>query len=92
MTARPTAQTSVTPAHLKLTPRMSNTNRPVINSTNPAFLLTICEALRIRFAVQYGIRETEWTAYFVAGDCASVKDEFGGCWDINLPNKQIIPA
>jgi len=72
--------------------RMSNSNCPVINSANHSFLLTICEALRVRFAVQYGIRETEWTAYFVAGDCASVKDEFGGCWDIDLINKQIIPA
>lgn len=73
---------------------MSNntTNRPVINSANPSFLLTICEALRVRFAVKYGCRNTEWTAYFVAGDCASVKDEFGGCWDIDLNNKQIIPA
>ena len=71
---------------------MSNTNRPVINSTDPAFLITICEALRVRFSVEYGCRNTEWTAYFVAGDCASVKDEFGGCWDIELNNKQIIPA
>ena len=71
---------------------MSNNNRPVINYANPSFLVIICEALRVRFAAQYGIRNTEWTAYFVAGDCASVKDEFGGCWDIDLTNKQIIPA
>lgn len=69
---------------------MSNNNRPVINYANPSFLVTICEALRVKFAAQYGMRNTEWTAYFVAGDCASVKDEFGGCWDIDLTNKQII--
>lgn len=67
-------------------------NRPMINSANPSFLITICEALRVHFAVQYGCRNTEWVAYFVAGDCASVKDEFGGCWDIDLTNKQIIPS
>jgi hypothetical protein len=69
-----------------------STNRPTINSANPSFLITICESLRNLFAVKYGIRETEWTAYAVFGDCASIKDEFGGCWDIDLANKQIIPA
>jgi hypothetical protein len=70
---------------------MSN-QRPVINSSNPSFLLTICEALRVRFSSEYNCRETDWTAYFISGDCVSVKDEFGKCWDIDLISKKIIPA
>ena len=71
---------------------MSNKNRPTINSANPYLMLGVCNALRNLFGVKYGIRETEWTAVYADAQCASIKDEFGGSWDIDLINKQIIPA
>lgn len=71
---------------------MSNTNRPTINSANPYFMLGACNALRNFFGIKYGCRETEWTAVYADTTCASIKDEFGGSWDIDLINKSIIPA
>jgi uncharacterized glyoxalase superfamily protein PhnB len=70
---------------------MSNTIN-LINSANPSFLITACEALRVLFTAKYKCRDTKWTAYFVSGNYASIKDEFGTSWDINLINNEIIPA
>jgi len=68
------------------------TKRPLINSANPSILLNICESLRVHFKSEYGCRETEWVAYFIHKDCASIKDEFGVYWDIDTITKKIIPA